>query len=226
MHLLELAGICKTYRLGNTEIRALDNISLSIGEGEFVAITGPSGSGKSTLMHIMGCVDTPTSGKQFFRGRDVSGLGSGAVSGLRLRQFGFVFQQFYLLGSLTAYENVELPMIEAGVGRRERKRRVQELLEAVGMSARAKHRPGQLSGGEQQRVAIARALSNNPSVIFADEPTGELDSAAGRKVLDLLMDVNRRYGKTLVIVSHDPQVTSVAGRVIRLLDGRLSPDVR
>lgn len=226
MPLIKTVELSKTYRLDETYIQALADINLSIEQGEFVAITGPSGSGKSTLLHILGCIDTPTRGKVFIKDVEVSKLNGNALTGLRLHEIGFVFQQFYLLPTLSAYENIELPLLEAGVPGDMRKKRIMELLDAVGLSERAKHRPGQLSGGEQQRVAVARALANNPPIILADEPTGELDSANGRKILDLLAWINREYGKTIIVVTHDDAVALRAMRVIKLQDGRIVSDVR
>lgn len=226
MPLIKTIELSKTYRLDETYIQALDNINLSIEQGEFIAITGPSGSGKSTLLHILGCIDTPTRGKVLIKDVEVSKMNGDALTRNRLREIGFVFQQFYLLPTLSAYENIELPLLEAGVPRDMRKKRIMELLEAVGLSERAKHRPGQLSGGEQQRVAVARALSNNPPIILADEPTGELDSANGKKILDLLAWINREYGKTIIVVTHDDAVALRAMRIIKLQDGRIVSDVR
>ncbi|MDF1557477.1 MAG: ABC transporter ATP-binding protein [ANME-2 cluster archaeon] len=218
MHTLDLT---KQYRINKITIDALQNVNLEIEEGAFVAISGPSGSGKSTLLHILGCIDRPTSGKVYINNTDTSTLSSKALARLRLRQLGFVFQQFHLLPTLTALENVELPMREAGVPKRERKERTNSLLESVGLDGRAGHMPTQLSGGEQQRVAIARALANRPAIVFADEPTGELDSATGARILDIFESINREYGQTLIMVSHDESVTSRAHRVIHLKDGRI-----
>lgn len=217
-------GLHKTYWLDEINIQSLIDINLSIEQGEFVAITGPSGSGKSTLLHILGCIDTPTTGTVFINDKNVSTMRSNALRELRLRELGFVFQHFYLLPVLTAKENIELPMNEAGLPKGQRKQRTMELLDAVGLRERADHMPGQLSGGEQQRIAIARALANNPSIILADEPTGELDSASGRMVLDLLLRINREYGKTIIVVTHDETLALRATRIIKLHDGRiLSP---
>lgn len=226
MPLIKTVELSKIYRQDGTYIQALDDVNISIEKGEFAAITGPSGSGKSTLLHIIGCIDTPTRGKVFINGTEVSKMNGRALTKLRLRELGFVFQQFYLLPTLSAYENIELPLLEAGVSKEMRRKRIMELLDAVGLSERARHRPGQLSGGEQQRVAIARALSNNPPIILADEPTGELDSASGRKILDLLAWINREYGKTIVVVTHDDAVALRAMRIIKLQDGRIVGDVR
>ncbi len=226
MPLIKTLELSKIYKLDETYVQALDNINLSIEQGEFIAITGPSGSGKSTLLHILGCIDKPTKGKLLIKDVDVSKMNGNALTKLRLHELGFVFQHFYLLPVLTAYENIELPLSEAGVSGEIRKKRITELLEAVGLSERAKHRPGQLSGGEQQRVAIARALANNPSIILADEPTGELDSSNGKKILDLLTWINRQYGKTIIVVTHDDAIARRSTRVIRLQDGKIVADVR
>lgn len=226
MSLIRTMELSKTYRRDETHIQALENINLSIEQAEFVAITGPSGSGKSTLLHILGCIDTPTKGRLLIKDVEVSKMNGHALTRLRLHELGFVFQHFYLLPTLTAYENIELPLMEAGVPKEIRKKRIMELLDAVGLNERAEHRPGQLSGGEQQRVAIARALANNPSIILADEPTGELDSANGRKILDLLAWINREYNKTIVVVTHDDAIALRAMRIIKLKDGKLVSDVR
>ena len=219
-------NLSKTYRQDRINLKALDDINLSIEEGEFVAITGKSGSGKSTLLHILGCIDKPSDGKVFINETETSKMNRKSLTKLRLHKIGFVFQQFYLLPTLSAFENIELPMKEAGISWKSRKEKVTELLEAVGLGERAKHRPGQLSGGEQQRVAIARALANNPRIILADEPTGELDSSNGKKILDLLSWINREYGTTVIIVTHDDTVASHAMRTINIQDGRITSDVR
>jgi putative ABC transport system ATP-binding protein len=226
MPLIRTAELSKTYWMDKIQIQALRNINLSIEQGEFVAITGPSGSGKSTLLHILGCIDTPTIGSVFIKDINVSTMNGNAIRELRLRELGFVFQYFYLLPVLTAYENIELPMKEAGLPKADRKKRIMELLDAVGLREREKHMPGQLSGGEQQRIAIARALANNPSIILADEPTGELDSASGRTILELLVRINREYGKTIIVVTHDESLAQRATRDIKLHDGRILSDVR
>jgi putative ABC transport system ATP-binding protein len=200
------------------------DITLSIDAGEHVAIKGPSGCGKSTLLHMLGCVDTPSSGTLLFDGRDVSTLSDRARSLLRLRQIGFVFQRFFLLPMLTAAENVELPQAEAGMSKDARQARTRELLDYVGLAARAGHRPSQLSGGEMQRVAIARALSNRPRLLLADEPTGELDQATGEQIASLLDRVNAD-GTALVIVTHDPGLADRCRRVLTMKDGRVESEV-
>ena len=203
---------------------AVRDVTLSITEGEHTAISGPSGCGKSTLLHILGCVDTPSSGALVFDGKNVSTLNDRARSLLRLRQIGFVFQRFFLLPMLTAAENVELPQAEAGVAKDARRRRTLELLEYVGLAQRADHRPSQLSGGEMQRVAIARALANRPRLLLADEPTGELDQATGEQVASLLDRVNAG-GTALVIVTHDPDLAGRARRMLAMKDGRIEQEV-
>ena len=221
MSVIQARNVKKQYKIDDITINALSDINLEIEAGEFVAIKGPSGSGKSTLLHLLGCVDRPTSGDIFINHKNTSNLSAGELVRLRLTQIGFVFQQFYLLPALTAFENVELPMREAWVKKKERKERTLALLESVGLADRAKHMPSQLSGGEQQRVAIARALANNPAIIVADEPTGELDSANGERILDIFDSINQKSGQTILVVSHDEYVTSRAHRIIQLRDGRI-----
>jgi putative ABC transport system ATP-binding protein len=207
-------------------VTAVRDVTLRIAEGDHTAISGPSGCGKSTLLHMLGCVEAPSSGTLLFDGRDVARLNDRARSLLRLKSIGFVFQRFFLLPMLTAAENVELPQSEAGVGRDERRRRTRELLEYVGLGARADHRPSQLSGGEMQRVAIARALANRPRLLLADEPTGELDQTTGEQIAALLDRVNAD-GAALVIVTHDPALAGRARRVLTMRDGRIeSEDIR
>ena len=216
--LLSLERVTKAYRMGQVEVLALRGVDLELAEGEFLAIMGPSGSGKSTLLHIAGLLDRPTSGQVLWQGEDVTGLRSARLAELRGRHIGFVFQTFNLIPTLTAQENVELPLVFQGVPAGERRKRAGELLAAVGLSARARHRPGQLSGGERQRVAIARALAADPKLILADEPTGNLDSTSGREILALLAELNGA-GKTLVLVTHDAEAASVAKEVLRMRDG-------
>ncbi len=216
--LLSLERVTKAYRMGQVEVLALRGVDLELAEGEFLAIMGPSGSGKSTLLHIAGLLDRPTSGRVLWQGEDVTGLRSARLAELRGRHIGFVFQTFNLIPTLTAQENVELPLVFQGVPAGERRKRAGELLAAVGLSARARHRPGQLSGGERQRVAIARALAADPKLILADEPTGNLDSTSGREILALLAELNEA-GKTLVLVTHDAEAASVAKEVLRMRDG-------
>ncbi|MCR4423641.1 MAG: ABC transporter ATP-binding protein [bacterium] len=210
----------KIYYLGKTAVRALDGISLSIEKGEYVALMGPSGSGKSTLMHILGCLDTPTTGKYLFNGADTSQLSDTELARLRNKEFGFVFQNFNLLPRLSALANVELPLLYAGVGRKERLRRATELLTMVGLGDRLHHRSNELSGGEMQRVAIARALANQPAVILADEPTGNLDSRTGSEIMRLF-DTLAQEGNTIVLVTHDKTIAEHARRTIKLKDGKV-----
>ncbi|MEO0069246.1 MAG: ABC transporter ATP-binding protein [candidate division WOR-3 bacterium] len=210
----------KIYSLGKTSVRALDGVSLEIEEGEYVALMGPSGSGKSTLMHILGCLDRPTSGIYRFNGQDTAFLNDTELARLRNQKFGFVFQNFNLLPRLSALANVQLPMLYAGVNRRERINRAVELLNMVGLGDRVNHRPSELSGGEMQRVAIARALANKPTVLLADEPTGNLDSKTGGEIMNIF-DRLAQEGNTIVLVTHDPTVARYARRLIRLQDGKV-----
>jgi putative ABC transport system ATP-binding protein len=210
--------VTRSFAMPSGPVVAVRDVSLDIAAGDYLAVRGPSGCGKSTLLHMLGCVDTPSSGTLLFEGRDVASLSDRERSLLRLRSIGFVFQRFFLLPMLTAAENVELPQSEAGASARDRQARTRELLDYVGLSARADHRPSQLSGGEMQRVAIARALANQPRLLLADEPTGELDQATGEHVAELLDRVNRD-GTALVIVTHDHTLASRARRVVTLRDG-------
>jgi ABC-type lipoprotein export system ATPase subunit len=219
---IDLADVTKTYASGSLEVAALRGISLTIDQGEFVAIIGPSGSGKSTLMHIVGCLDVPTSGRFLLSGHDVSGLDESQLSEVRNRHIGFVFQQFNLLAYLPAWRNVELPLVYAGVPVAERKRRANAALEQVGLADRAQHKPGELSGGQQQRVAIARALVTEPALLLADEPTGNLDSTSTADILALLHDLHAT-GRTIVLITHEADVAAQVGRTIRLRDGRIDP---
>jgi putative ABC transport system ATP-binding protein len=223
--IVEARAVSRVFPMPAGPVTALDDVSLVIEGGEYVGVVGPSGCGKSTLLHVLGCVDVPTAGEVRFRGRDVRGLPDAGRSRLRLREIGFVFQRFFLLPMLTAWENVELPQSEAGVSRAERKARTAELLEYVGLAARAGHRPSELSGGEMQRVAIARALANRPQLLLADEPTGELDQATGEQIVSLLESVHAT-GTAVVVVTHDPGVAARAGRIIRMRDGRIEDDSR
>jgi putative ABC transport system ATP-binding protein len=212
--------LTKVYRMGDVEVRALAGVSLTIERSEIVAIMGPSGSGKSTLMNILGCLDRPTSGSYILDGEQVSSLKDDQLANIRNRKVGFVFQSFNLLTRVTSLANVELPLRYGGVSRG-RRERAQEALEAVGLKDRMKHRPTELSGGQQQRVAIARALVTNPAIIMADEPTGNLDSSSGKEIMELLTNLNRDRKATLIIVTHDPGVASIAHRIIHLRDGLL-----
>jgi putative ABC transport system ATP-binding protein len=212
--------LTKDYPMNGETVHALRGVSLRVDRGDYVAIAGPSGSGKSTLLQLLGGIDTPSSGSVEVLGTRLDTLGDSALTRLRLTRLGFIFQRFHLLPVLTARENVELPMAEAGVRRAERQDRARELLEFVGLGHRAEHRATQLSGGEMQRVAIARALANRPAVVLADEPTGELDAATGQEILDLFRRLNAD-GATLVVVTHDDRLAAEAGRVIHMLDGTI-----
>ena len=218
--IVEARRVSRIFPMAAGPVTALDEVSLRISEGEYVAVVGPSGCGKSTLLHILGCVEVPTSGNVLFQDRDVGRLSDADRSRLRLREIGFVFQRFFLLPMLTAWENVELPQAEAGIGSAERRGRTAELLEYVGLSARAGHRPSELSGGEMQRVAIARALANRPRLLLADEPTGELDQRTGEQIVALL-DQLHAYGTAVVVVTHDAAVAARAHRLLRMRDGQI-----
>jgi putative ABC transport system ATP-binding protein len=217
---IELTGVGKTYRSGSLEVEALSDVSLTIDHDEFVAIVGPSGSGKSTLMHIIGCLDVPTSGSYRLAGADVESLDEDQLADVRNRRIGFVFQQFNLLAYLPAWRNVELPLVYTGVDRAERRARALAALDQVGLSNRADHKPGELSGGQQQRVAVARALVTGPALILADEPTGNLDSASGADVLAAFDDLHRA-GRTIVLITHELDVADHARRMIHIRDGRV-----
>jgi putative ABC transport system ATP-binding protein len=220
---IELEDIRKTYRMGEVDVNALAGLTMRVQRGEVLAIMGPSGSGKSTLMNVIGCLDRPTSGTYQLDGKKVSQLADDALAEIRNHKVGFVFQSFNLLGRSTATANVELPLRYAGVNRG-RRERAKEVLQLVGLGDRLEHRPMELSGGQQQRVAIARALVNDPAIILADEPTGNLDSRSGAEILELLLGLNRDRGTTLVIVTHDANVAKRAGRVVRLKDGCIEED--
>ena len=221
--LVEVKDICKIYNPGENEVRALDHVSLSIETGEFVAIIGQSGSGKSTLMNMLGCLDTPTSGTYLLNGRDVSTLTDDEQSDIRNKEIGFIFQGFNLISNLTARENVELPLIYRGVPRRERESLAVDALEIVGLGHRMAHKPNEMSGGQQQRVAIARAIAAKPPVILADEPTGNLDSASSREILQILKELYRG-GRTVILITHDNGIAAQAKRVIRIMDGHIVED--
>jgi putative ABC transport system ATP-binding protein len=221
--IVDAQQVSRVFSMPAGPVTAVRDVTLQIRGGDHVAVRGPSGCGKSTLLHMLGCVETQTSGTLFFDGQDVSRLSDSRRSLLRLRQIGFVFQRFFLLPMLTARENVELPMSEAGITKEARQQRVRELLEYVGLAARADHRPSQLSGGEMQRVAIARALANGPRLLLADEPTGELDEATGAQIAALLDRVNQT-GTALVIVTHDLALADRAGRVLTMRDGRIESE--
>jgi putative ABC transport system ATP-binding protein len=218
--LIRTRELAKLYRMGGTDVRALAGVSVDIDSGEFVAVTGPSGSGKSTFMNLLGCLDRPSSGEYRLGGKAVSAMNGDELAQTRNRQIGFVFQHFNLLGRTSAVDNVALPLVYAGVPRRERTEKAMRVLERVGLSERAQHHPGQLSGGQQQRVAIARALVSEPLLILADEPTGALDTRTSQEIMALFQELNRQ-GMTLVLVTHEPEVARFARRVLRFRDGRL-----
>jgi putative ABC transport system ATP-binding protein len=219
-----MSQICKAYRMGDEWQPVLKNVELTIEKGEFLSILGPSGSGKSTLMNIIGCLDTPTSGEYVLHGRRVDQLDENQLSVLRNKEIGFIFQSFQLLKRQDALSNVELPLIYAGVGVKERRRRAEEMLCRVGLQEKLHHLPNQLSGGQQQRVAIARALANNPSILLADEPTGALDQKTGRQVMQLFRELNDE-GRTIIMITHDVSIAANASRIVRILDGELSEGV-
>jgi putative ABC transport system ATP-binding protein len=218
MPLIGIEGLSKSYMMGKIELRVLNNINLTIQEGEFVSIVGPSGSGKSTLMNILGCLDTPTKGRYYLDGTDVASLSGGRLAEIRNKKIGFVFQSFNLLPRLTAMENVELPLIYRGMQSKEQRERAVGALEMVGLGDRTNHRPSELSGGQQQRVAIARAVVGNPPIILADEPTGNLDSVSGREIMGLLQNLHRS-GATIIVITHDSDIAQRAGRIFSIKDG-------
>jgi putative ABC transport system ATP-binding protein len=225
---ISVRDLKKTYAVGEVQVEALRGVSLEIDDGEFIAVIGPSGSGKSTLMHILGCLDRPTSGRYLLGERDVSEISPDERAALRNRQIGFVFQSFNLLPRTPAVENVELPLLYNGgkLNRSERRRRALEMLGSLGLSDRALHHPNQLSGGQQQRVAIARALINSPGLLLADEPTGNLDSQTSREIMDLFRRLNEERGLTLVVITHERNIAECASRVVELKDGRVESDGR
>jgi len=219
--IIRLENVWKVYQLGEVEVKAVRDLSLSIQEEQFVTIVGSSGSGKSTLLHLMGCLDTPTKGKVFLESQNVAQLSQDRTAQIRGQKLGFVFQQFNLLSNLTALENVVLPMIFQNVSDQERQQRARDLLIETGLKNRLDHRPTELSGGERQRVAIARALANDPPLLLADEPTGNLDSHAGKMIMDLLSDLHQEHNKTMVIVTHDPNIAEYSKQVVHMKDGQI-----
>jgi len=221
--IIDIDDIRKVYQVGSVEVRALDGVSLSIGKNEYVAIMGPSGSGKSTLMNILGCLDTPSSGRYVLNGTDVSEMGDDALADVRNAEIGFIFQTFNLLPRYTALENVVLPLVYAGVGRNERMERGKKVLESVSLGDRMDHKPNEMSGGQRQRVAVARALVNNPAIILADEPTGNLDTKTSIDIMHLFEDIYAR-GNTIIVVTHEEDIAQHARRIVRLRDGRIESD--
>lgn len=221
--LIKIENVIKTYKIGDIQFNALDGVSLNIYEKEFVSIVGPSGSGKSTFMNMIGCLDVPTSGKYYINEQDVSKMSEDQLAKLRNKTIGFIFQGFNLLNKLTAYENVELPLIYQGIPTAKRKEMVITALERVGLEKRLNHKPNELSGGQQQRVAIARALSARPPIILADEPTGNLDSKSGAEVLKMLQELHGE-GKTIILITHDNDVAKKAQRIVRIADGKITMD--
>jgi len=224
MEVATVENVTRVYKIGNVETRALRGVDLSIDSGEFTALVGPSGSGKTTLLQLIGCLDQPTSGHLYINGKDVSKLNRNQRADMRRGTIGFIFQFFALIPTLTAYENIELPLLLTGVKAPERKERVRDLLAAVDLADRAHHRPDQLSGGEQQRVAIARSLATKPSLVLADEPTANLDTANGKQIMETMTRLNQETGVTFVFATHDPRVIQYARRVVTLRDGAIVRD--
>ncbi len=222
--LIEIRDMCKIYNPGENEVRALDHVDLKIDKNEFVAIIGQSGSGKSTLMNMLGCLDVPTSGTYILNGQDVSNLTDDDLSDIRNREIGFIFQGFNLIAGLTALENVELPLIYRGVGKKERLRLSEIALEKVGLMKRMDHKPSEMSGGQQQRVAIARAIAQAPPVILADEPTGNLDSNSTKEIMEILKGLHGE-GRTVILITHDNDIAARARRIIRIMDGKIVDDI-
>jgi putative ABC transport system ATP-binding protein len=222
--IIKLENVWRTYQLGKTQVHALRGLSLEILPGAFVAIMGSSGSGKSTLLNIVGCLDTPSQGKVFLKNKDISLMTESQLAQFRGRILGFIFQEFNLLTNLSAVENVMLPMIFQGVPLKERRQKAEDLLISVDLQDRISHEPGELSGGQRQRVAIARAFANDPEVIIADEPTGNLDSSTGRKIMEMLVNFHQKDGKTVVVVTHDPKIAGYAEQIINIEDGKIISD--
>ncbi len=220
--LIKLENVWKIYQFGDTELDVLKGVSLEISPGSFVVILGPSGSGKSTMLHMVGCLDLPSKGKIFLDGRDISQMSEDELAQARGQKIGFIFQQFNLLPNLSAMENVMMPMIFQNKSERERQERAKSLLSSLGLAERLLHRPTEMSGGEQQRIAIARALSNNPEIIVADEPTGNLDSATGKKIMEILTNLHKNERKTIVVVTHDPTIANYSNQVVHIKDGQIA----
>ena len=221
--LIKVEDLCKIYNPGENEVRALDHVNLEIGQGEFVAIIGQSGSGKSTFMNMLGCLDIPTSGKYYLNGTDVSTMTDSQLSTIRNKEIGFIFQGFNLIANLTAIENVELPLIYRGIDKKTRRDLAKEALEMVGLGQRMDHKPAEMSGGQRQRVAIARAIAAKPPVILADEPTGNLDTASSKEILDILKNLHEG-GRTVILITHDNGIAQQAKRVVRIMDGKIESD--
>jgi len=221
--LIRISGVRKIYEMGRNQVNALDGVDLDIHQNDYVAIMGPSGSGKSTLMNLIGCLDTPSEGRYYFEGEEVESMSDDELAEIRNRKIGFVFQSFNLLPRATTLRNVELPLVYAGIGREEREQRAMHALDQVGLTERMHHKPNELSGGQRQRVAIARALVNNPSIILADEPTGNLDSRTGHEIMGLFRELHQR-GNTIILVTHEDDIAAYARRVVRLRDGKVESD--
>lgn len=221
--LIQIENLCKVYNPGENEVRALDHVSLTVNTGEYVAIIGQSGSGKSTLMNMLGCLDVPSSGEYILNGQNVSHLTDDQLSDIRNQEIGFIFQGFNLIPSFTAVENVELPLLYRGIGKRERHELAVKALEKVGLSQRMGHKPSEMSGGQQQRVAIARAIAQAPPVILADEPTGNLDSGSSKEIIQILKELHKE-GRTVILITHDNEIAAQAKRVIRIKDGKIERD--
>lgn len=221
--LIQIEDLCKVYNPGENEVRALDHVNLTVNTGEYVAIIGQSGSGKSTLMNMLGCLDVPSSGEYILNGQNVSRLTDDELSDIRNQEIGFIFQGFNLIPSFTAVENVELPLLYRGVGKRERHELAVKALEKVGLSKRMEHKPSEMSGGQQQRVAIARAIAQAPPVILADEPTGNLDSGSSKEIIQILKELHKE-GRTVILITHDNEIAAQAKRVIRIKDGKIERD--
>jgi putative ABC transport system ATP-binding protein len=226
MSFIQVQGLTKIYQLGDIEVRALNNVSVAVGKGEFVAIMGPSGSGKSTFMHILGCLDTPTNGQYLLENEDISNFSKDELARIRNQKLGFVFQGFNLLPRTSALENVELPMLYRGIASKEKKERAMMALKAVGLEDRWDHQPNQLSGGQQQRVALARALVNNAPLILADEPTGNLDTKTSAEIMEIFVKLNSESNITLILVTHEPDIAAYSRRTIKFLDGSITSDTQ